>query len=340
MLAAHDAANVMRRDIVGDDGHGIGQRIGLAVEGQNLLAGLRLARDQRTAELGAIIDMERAAKTDHDEIGDVDQSRDRLLTDRFQATLEPFRRRAIGDAGHALRIEGRAGIGCVRAHIRASALRRDGGQLADDRIERLERANALGRQIARNAAHAHAILPVGRHRDFDDGIVQPGIIGKGRADRRILGQFDDAVMILAQLQLARGAHHAVGFDTADRRDTQHHAIGRHRRAGKAEHADQARTRIGRTADDLQRAIPSIDGQNLQLVGLRMRRSRQHARNFEAAQLLCRIFDAFDLKADVGERHEQFIERGGRLKMILEPGQSELHAPTPPDKVGASSAEKP
>jgi hypothetical protein len=45
--------------------------------------------------------------------------------------------------------------------------------------KRLERAEPGRRQIARDAAHAHAILPVRRDRDVDHRIVEPGIVRKG-----------------------------------------------------------------------------------------------------------------------------------------------------------------
>ena len=106
--------------------------------------------------------------------------------------------------------------------------------------ERLQRADARRREVAGNAAHAHAVLAVGRDRHVEHRIVEPGIVGVGGADRRILGQLDDPVMIVAQLELARRAHHAARFDAADRRDLQRHVAARDIGAGRAEHAEHAR----------------------------------------------------------------------------------------------------
>jgi hypothetical protein len=111
--------------------------------------------------------------------------------------------------------------------------------------------------------------------------------------------------------------------------------------GDAEHADQARARIGRAAHDLQRiAVAGIDRQHLQLVGLRMRRGGQHLRDLETAS----FSPGFSTPSTsspirVSASTISSSDRVG-VEMLLEPAQRELHAPTPPLSVGTSSAEKP
>ncbi len=129
MFAAHDAANVMDRRIVGDHRHYGVERIGLAVERQHLFARACLARDQAAGQLGAVIDMERAPQIDADIIGNVDQRRNRLLPDRLQPLLHPVGRGAVGDAADRLREKGGAARGIVGAHVGT-------GAVARDRIER------------------------------------------------------------------------------------------------------------------------------------------------------------------------------------------------------------
>ena len=58
-------------------------------------------------------------------------------------------------------------------------------------------------------------------------------------------------MILAQLQLARGAHHAIALDAADRRLLQDEVTAGDIGARAAEHTDQAGAGIGCPADDLK-----------------------------------------------------------------------------------------
>ena len=160
--------------------------------------------------------------------------------------------------------------------------------------------------------------------------------GEVRADGCIIGQFDDPVVILAQLQLAHRTHHAVGFDAADRALAKHHAVGGYGRAGQPQHALHPRAGIGRAADNLQRiAIARVNGEHLQLVRIGMTCSGEHMGNAEARELFGRILDTLDLQPDGIERIEDF--RKGRLgiEVVLEPGQGELHAraPTPAESVG-------
>ena len=65
-------------------------------------------------------------------------------------------------------------------------------------------------------------------------------------------------MILAELQLARLAHHAVRFDAANARELQRHVEAGDVRAGRAEYADQAGACVGGAANDLERTVTGID----------------------------------------------------------------------------------
>ena len=190
--------------------------------------------------------------------------------------------------------------------------------------------------------NAHAIGTVGRDRHVEDR-VRADVVGISLPQRGVFGQFDDAVVILAQTQLARGTHHAVRFDTANRALAQFHAIGRNHSAGQAQHADQPRARIGRAADDLKRAaIAQIDRQNLKLVGLRVLLRRQHAGDAELLERRRSIGHAFDFQAQRGQLLGNF--NGARLgvEQGLEPRKGKLHGrtPTPAERVGTSSAANP
>ena len=210
--------------------------------------------------------------------------------------------------------------------------------VADDGVFVLQvvvQAQPLGREIAGDAVNAHAIGPVGRHRHLDHRIGAV-IIGKTRPHRRVGGQFDDTIVVIAQFELAGRAHHAVALDPADRALPQHHAVGRNHRAGQAKHALHPGPRIGRAADDLQRlAVTGINREHLQLVGIGVARRGEHVRDAETGELVSRIFHALDLEADGIQRIADLRDVGGGLEVILEPGQRELHAlaPTPAERVG-------
>ena len=63
-------------------------------------------------------------------------------------------------------------------------------------IQRFQRAIASRRQITRHAAHTKAISAVWCYRNFNHGIVKPGIGRKLRANRRIGWQVNDTIMLV------------------------------------------------------------------------------------------------------------------------------------------------
>src|SRR3546814_19662828 len=84
---------------------------------------------------------------------------------------------------------------------------------ADRRNLRLfQRAEARRRKIARDAVHTHAVLPVGRDGAVQHRVVQPRPFGEDLAHRRIIGPFDDALLLVRKLKLAPGAPHAKALD--------------------------------------------------------------------------------------------------------------------------------
>ena len=138
-----------------------------------------------------------------------------------------------------------------------------------ERSRGVSRPRPGGREVAGDAGHAQAIGPVGRHLDVDQRIVEPHDLGEGRADGRVVGQLDDAVMILAQPHLALGAEHAVGFDAADHPGLELQPGAGNVAADRREDALHAGARIGRAADHLDLAAAGIDQADPQPVGIGM-----------------------------------------------------------------------
>ena len=156
------------------------------------------------------------------------------------------------------------------------------------------------------------------------------ILRESGSHRRVFGQFDDAVMALAEIQLAGGTHHAVRFNRADRRHLQHHTIGRHNRARHAQHTDKPGACIGRPAHNLQRrAVARIDGEDLQLVGIGVRRGCQDFGHTKARKALGWVFDAFNLKPDGVKPGGNLFERGVGIEKGFEPREREFHEISPP-----------
>ena len=242
----------MRFDIIGDDGHRRVDGISLAIQGQHLFAIIRLAGDQRTAELCPVIDVQRPAEIEHDEIGDIDQRRNRLLPDRLEPLLEPGRRRTIVDASDGAGEECRAARRIIGAHLGPGTAARHvepGNTIGFSKW--FQPADPQRSQIAGDAAHAHAILAIRGDRHVEHRVADAGIIDIARTDRGIGGKLDDAIMFFRQFELAHRTHHAVRGDAADGSNLERDAAARHIGARRTEHALHAGAGIGRPADDLQ-----------------------------------------------------------------------------------------
>jgi tRNA-binding EMAP/Myf-like protein len=159
---------------------------------------------------------------------------------------------------------------------------------------------------------------------LDDPVIEIAVT-PNRADRRILRQVDDPVMILGELQFRRRAEHAVRFDAADHALAERDILAGNIGSGRREDALHAGARIGRAADDLHRlAGAGVHHADPQPVGIGMLLRFDHRGDGEIAQLRRRIGDAFDLKADLRQRLGDRRQRGVGVEMVLEPGEGEFH----------------
>ena len=215
MLAAHDSGDRLDAVRVGDRHHALVERVGLAVERQHAFAGAGAPDREIAGDLGEVEHVQRAAAVEGDVIGDVDERADRPQADRPQPLLHPFGRGAVGHAAHEPQGEGRAEMRVGGREIEMDAGRAVERAVIRLRRRRLQLAQPGRGEIARDAGDAGGVGTVRRHRDVDDGIVEPGVLRVSDADRRVVGQFDDAVVILAELELGRRAQHAVRLDAAD-----------------------------------------------------------------------------------------------------------------------------
>ncbi len=200
--------------------------------------------------------------------------------------------------------------------------------------------DARGREIARNAAHAEAIGPVGCHLDVDDRLAEPDQIGILRADRRVGRQFDDAGVILALRQLCRRHQHSLRGDAADRSLGQRRAGLRDAHPGRAEHSFHAGPRIWRAAHDLHLAGASIDDADPEPVGIGVRLGADDFGDNKAVERCRAVLDAVDI---VAEHDEPLDDRGERrlgVEMRLEPAERGFHTETPRTSEGMSSGTKP
>ena len=323
--------------VVGDDGHAGVEGVAPAVERLDGFAGGGAAGDEAAGEFGGVVDMKRAALVEADIVGDVDQRRDRPHADGAQTALHPVGRRAIGDAAHHTAKERRAGFGIVGADSdRVGEVAMHGGDGA-----RFERADAERGEIAGDTMDAHAVLPVRGNGDVEDRIGEAGIVNVAGANRSVAGQLNDAVVFVGQFEFTHRAHHAARFDAADGGDLEGDVAAGDKGAGCAEDALHSGACVRSAADDLLGfAGAGEDREDLQLVGLRVRRGSEDLGDGEGSEPCRRVVDRFDFKTERGQCGSEFIDRGGGFEMVFQPREGELHAPTPTESVGTSKAEKP
>jgi hypothetical protein len=148
--------------------------------------------------------------------------------------------------------------------------------------------------------------------------------GRG-ADGQVVRQFQDALGAVVGLQLGARAQHAVGDDAAHRLLDQGHAQAGHIGADRGVDGGQARTGVGRAADDLLAAVDGVDLADPQAVGVGVLHGLDDLGHREGGQLGRRIGDVLDLEA--GHGHGGDDGGGGRLglEVVLQPGKGELHA---------------
>ena len=326
-LAADHAAEALHPGRVGDRGDFRVELVFAAVQREQLFAGPGEAHGQVAGELAGVEHMQRPVEVEGHEIGDVDEGRDRPQPDRFEAVAQPARARPVLQAADMAAEKQRAG---------GQVLEMDGDRRAEaaldrGRVERLELPHAGRGKVAGDAAHAEAIGPVRRHLEVDDRVVEPQQAGVPGADRRILRQFDDAGVILAQRQFGRRHQHAPRRDAADRAFAQHRAGFRDMHAGWAEHPLHPGPRVGGAAHHLHLGLAGVDDTDPEAVGVGMRLGRDDARHDKAGEPRSPVRDAFDVVAE----HDEALGDGGDrrlgVEMGLEPREGRLHAAPPPER---------
>ena len=343
-LAAHDAGERFDALLVGDHAHALIERVGLAVERQQRLAVAGAPDGEMAMHLGGVEHMQRAAAVVGDEVGDVDQRVDRAQADGGEPLLQPVGRGAVLDALDQAQAEGRTERG------RGAEIERDldrAGERALDRLGRavLEGTDGGGAEIARDAVDPGTIRPVGREIDLDHRIAQRRPFGVRLSDRRIGGQFDDAVVIVGNHQLGRRAQHAAAFHAADGAHRQGNVLAGDEGAGRREHAFHAGVRIGRAAHDLNglvtfRDLADVDHADAQAIRVRVLLGGNDRGDDERLEQAGLVLDVLDLEPDHGELVDDRGERLVGVEMLLEPGQGEFHGLNPPASVGKSSGRKP
>ena len=221
-LAAHDPGQGDRLATGGDQHVGGGELALFPVQGRHGLAVLGVAhQDAVGTELAAVEQMIRLGQVQHHEVRDVHEQVDGTLARGQQQVAHPLRGLAVLQAVNRDPKVAAAtlGLDLHRHGVRVTV----GGQFRGDG---LEVAAEDGRHFAGDTAVAPEVGAVreGLVVDLDDPVVVTfdgaQDLGHGLADHVLVlvgseGQHPDAVVLVAEPQLALGADHADGLDPAD-----------------------------------------------------------------------------------------------------------------------------
>jgi len=189
-------------------------------------------------------------------------------------------------------------------------------------------ADAGGGEIARDAGDAQPIGAVRGDFDIDHRIVEAERISERRADFEVRRQFENAVSVGIEFKLGAGAEHAVGDDAADGPRFERNAGAWNGRADRREGGDEAGARVRGAANDFELALRGFDLADLQLVGVRVLRRTDDARNRERCELLAGVLDGFDFETSHGHALDDIVDAGIGLQMLFEPGEREFHSTSP------------
>ncbi len=321
--AAHQAGQRDRAIGVGDDQEAVVQRGIAAIEQLQRLTGARATHADAALQGAQVEGVHRLAQFQHHVLGDVHQQRHRTHAAAAQALGHPQRSGGAGvdaldDTAHVARRFGAGGQ--VDGQFTGAHGRNRG------RVERHHFAGACSGHVEGDAADAEAVGTVGGQLDLDAGVGQAEVLDQGLADRRVIGQLEQAGGVAVQAQFLGRAQHAVGVHAAQlgRLDLQLADL----RADHGQRRNQARARVRRAAHDLQvLALPGIDLADLQAVGFGMALGGYDARHHHVVQAHAERGDLFHFQADGGQHRAEFVARDRGGNVAAQPVFREFHGVT-------------
>jgi len=176
------------------------------------------------------------------------------------------------------------------------------------------------------------VAQIGRELEREQRVVEVQELADVLAERRVGRQFEQAAVVLGQLELARRAQHAEALDAAQLAlaDLERLAVLARRQFGAdgGERNADASTRVGGTADDLQRAVRAvrtgIDRAHAQLVGVRVLFGFEDLGDDDAVEGGRDGALLFDFHAGHRQQMGQRIAAQFRVAELAQPRFGELH----------------
>ena len=112
-------------------------------------------------------------------------------------------------------------------------------------------------------------------------------------------------------------------------------------AGRGEDALHAHARVRRTADHLgDAAVARIDAADAQPISIRMLLAGNDMADDKILESGGAVVQRFEFESKRCQLVRDLVQRRVGLKMVLQPGQRELHGVSPRSRVGTSSGTKP
>ena len=347
--AAHDARDADHALGIGDRHRLPGERALDVVERDDPLAAPRAAHDHGgAAETGQIVYVHRLVELEHHVIRGVHDVVDRAHAHRLEPPPEPRGRRADAcPADH----------GGVEPGARLDVLDRDpdaanrfaragaaGGWHVDrfgaGNLRQAERRPVRRRELARHALVTQEVGPVGGDVHHEPRVSKREHVKQRRPGRSVGGELEDAIMLLAEAELARGAEHPLAYHAADRARLDAESLGPgHLGAEPGKRVALPHRDIGRPADDGQgfaAAIVHPGEADLGGLGIGVRADLEHPGDDERRQLGVQRLDGVahllrgqpDAARGVHGFEQVRDECLGRVEVaaeeVLEPAEGDVH----------------
>ena len=178
-----------------------------------------------------------------------------------------------------------------------------------------------GTNLAGEPLHREAVGTVGRDLEVEHRIGKAAPGGKRLTQRRILGQFHDAIMAASQVELALRADHAAALDTAQLRLLDLEVTGQNRTDGSDGDLEPS-AYVGRSAHDLRRlgAIAKVDGRHRHMIAVGMGLAGLDEANLHALEIRAQSLDALDAGSGQIKPIAEVLQGIGHLDHRVKPFQ--------------------
>ena len=324
---SHHAGDRHRTALVGDDQDLGVEGARLAVERDERLPLPRAPHANRgTLELPQVEGVKRLSELEQDEIRGIHHVVDRALPHRRQAADDRARRGPDPDLLHDLRQVARTAFAILELEVEVAAPRPSSGQT---------RARGLGpatgetrADLARQAHHAEPVGTVEGHFHFEHRIRGSEKLCQRTAERERgadgeRGEIEDALVLLGQAELARGAEHPLALLAPDLARPDHRAVGQPG-AHRGERGDHPGMDVGGAAHHTDLARAAVHPAEREPVGVRMPRHLEHARHDHPGIVAAPCLDPGDVEAAHGEARGDPIGVALDHHPVAEPGKRKLH----------------